>query len=162
MKCIVCGGRMAGVSETYRYEDCGLPRVILKGVEVRRCKSCGEQEVAIPNIEGLHRCIALVLAHRPSALCGAEVRFLRKFLGYSGQDFARLMGVTLETVSRWENEKRPLGPVADRMLRLLVLHGQPVEDYGLDFLTKIVPGPPKRPKVELKLRHNHWQVAAAV
>jgi len=113
--------------------------VTLVGVVVRECERCGEREVAIPNVEGLHRCIARVLAERRSALLGTEVRFLCKWLGYSGQDFAQLMGVTPETVSRWENSKRVLPSVADRALRLMVLRSEPVESYDLGFFTKIAP-----------------------
>ena len=162
MRCVQCGGPMVVTGDTHRYDESGLPDVVLKGVETRSCKNCGEREVAIPNIEGLHRALAQALICRASLLTGAEVRFLRKFLGYSGQDFARLMGVTAETVSRWENGKKPLGPVADRTLRLLVLLGHPVEDYaGLDFLKHISPKPPKRPRVSLRLKRNHWQVGSA-
>lgn len=161
MNCVVCGGRMRVTGDTHQYQECGLRGVTLVGVIVRQCDKCGEHEVAIPNLEGLHRAIARSLAQRHSALLGPEVRFLRKWLGHSGQDFAALMGVTAETVSRWENGKRVLPSVADRALRLMVLRSDPVESYDLAFFRKIAPRPPARPKLPLVLRENHWQAAAA-
>lgn len=162
MTCAECGGRMTIVGKTHKYEESGLPNVVLVGVEVRRCSKCREEEVSIPNIEGLHRCIAQTIATRRTLLSGAEIRFLRKFLGYSGRDFAGLLGVAPETVSRWENEKQPLAPGVDRAMRLLALYGQQVENYsGFAFLKDISTTRPKRPKgFTLRLRSNHWQSAA--
>ena len=66
MKCDACGGPMISARENYNYAACGLPHVTLVGVEVRRCKACGEHEVVLPKIEQLHRAIALgVVAKRP-------------------------------------------------------------------------------------------------
>ena len=61
---------------------------------------CGEHEVAIPRIEDLHRTIAQAVIAKRERLTPAEIRFLRKFLGWSGADFAAHVGTTPETVSR--------------------------------------------------------------
>lgn len=161
MTCVECGGRLALKSRTHKYGESGLPNVVLHGVEVRGCRECGEIEVAIPNIEGLHRCIAQALIARASLLTGAEVRFLRKFLGYSSGGFAELMGVKLETVSRWENERQALNPLADRALRLLVLHNEPVEQYDLDSLRAIAPRQARRRVAAFRHRGNQWSLASA-
>jgi transcriptional regulator with XRE-family HTH domain len=50
---------------------------------------------------------------------------------------ARHVGVDPSTVSNWENDKDPIGPASDRLLRLMVAHGAPVDDYSLEELTKI-------------------------
>lgn len=67
---------------------------------------------------------------------------MRKYLGWSGVDFATHIGVKPETVSRWENGREPIGPVADRLLRTLVLLGQPIRDYPPDDLAAIGNKPP--------------------
>ena len=85
----------------------------------------------------LHRVIANAVIHKPARLSGAEVKFLRKHLGWSGADFAAHMGVDPTTVSAWENERKPFGTSSDRLLRLMVARQAPVEDYSLDELTKI-------------------------
>lgn len=137
MKCDACGEPMISARENYSYTASGLPYVTLVGVEVRRCKACGEHEVVLPKIEQLHRAIALgVVAKRPR-LTAAEIRFLRKYLGWSGADFAKHMGVTPESVSRWENDREQMGAVADRLLRLMVVTRAPVSEYELDTLAEL-------------------------
>jgi putative zinc finger/helix-turn-helix YgiT family protein len=137
-KCRNCGkAEMSSRAETYLYKESGLPSVVLVGVEVRRCPSCGHHELVLPRVAELHRTIAHALIHKHSRLSGAEVRYLRKHLGWSGADFARHVGVDPSTVSNWENDKDPIGSASDRLLRLMVVHGAPVDDYSLDELTKI-------------------------
>ena len=149
MKCDACGGPMISARENYNYAACGLPHVTLVGVEVRRCKACGEHEVVLPKIEQLHQAIALgVVAKRPR-LTAPEIRFLRKYLGWSGAGFARHMGVTPESVSRWENDRDPMGAVADRLLRLMVVTRVPVSEYALDTLAELEDEPaPARLRLE--------------
>jgi putative zinc finger/helix-turn-helix YgiT family protein len=137
MKCPECDKPMTSVRENYSYTASGLPYVTLVGVEVRRCKTCGEHEVVIPKIEHLHRAIALAVIDKRTRLTAAEVRYLRKYLGWSGADFARHMGVTPESVSRWENDREQMGAVADRLLRLMVATKAPVSDYSLDSLAEL-------------------------
>ncbi len=137
MTCMECGGKLKARKENYRYLACGLPNVTLKGVEVRRCGTCGDHEVVIPRIEKLHEVLAMAVVKQEARLSGAEVRFLRKQLGYSGADFARLIGVSPETVSRWENDKETMGPSAERLLRMFVVHKGPVREYPIENLIRI-------------------------
>ena len=65
----------------------------------------------IPKIEKLHRTIAMAIVGKKTRLTAEEIRFRRKYLGWSGADFARHMGVTPESISRWENEKERMNPV---------------------------------------------------
>lgn len=137
MKCDECDGTMTSARENWKYDESGLPHVVLEGVEVRRCPSCGTSEPVIPRIEELHRVLAHLVTAKRSRLAGAEVKFLRKVLGFSGADLARHMGVTPESVSRWENERETIGPQADRLLRLMAITQEPKQDYSLDELTQI-------------------------
>lgn len=149
MKCDACGEPMTSARENHSYTASGLPYVTLVGVEIRRCKACGEHEVVIPKIEQLHRAIAVAVVSKRPRLTASEVRFLRKYLGWSGADFAKHMGVTAESVSRWENEREQMSPVADRLLRLMVMTRAPVSDYNLDSLAALEDEPsPVRLRVE--------------
>lgn len=161
-KCKECSGEMISSRETYRYNESGLPNVLLKDVEIRRCPSCGAQEVPLPRVVELHRAIALALVHKPARFLGAEVRYLRKYLGWSGVDFASHMGVNPETVSRWENGKEVISSTSDRLLRLIVVRSWPVEDYSVDDLAKIDDRrDPPPAHVELRVQNRHWRPAAA-
>src|SRR5262245_59210113 len=104
---------------SHRYKESGLPHITLVGVEVNRCRSCGEEEVGIPAIEQLHKTIATALIRKRVPLTPEEIRFLRKYLGLSGIDFAQRMGKAPETVSRWENGGLSMDSAADRLLRMM-------------------------------------------
>jgi putative zinc finger/helix-turn-helix YgiT family protein len=156
MRCAECGGNLKITARTHRYVESGLPDVVLNGVQVRGCQGCGAEEVAIPNIAGLHRCIAAMLVTRKSSLIAAELRFLRQFLGHSSKDFAKTLGVTAETLSRWENAKRDIPPVVDRVVRLLVVNTPPRTDYSADLFQKIRSTPHKHTRMALRLRKDGW------
>lgn len=156
MKCADCGGKLKTTGSTHRYVESGLPGVVLRGVSVRKCQACDSEEVAIPNLVGLHRCIAATLVARKSALSAVELRFLRQFLGHSSKDFAKTLGVAPETLSRWENASRDIPPVVDRVVRLLVVNTQPRTDYSADMLAHIRPTAPKHAHMELRVRGDGW------
>jgi putative transcriptional regulator len=163
MKCLACGGLMKTRRENYRYTASGLPHVTLQGVEVSRCPRCGEVEVAIPRIETLHRTIAHALIRKRARLAPEEIRYLRKYLGWSGADFAAHMGATPETVSRWEHGTAPMGAAADRLLRLMVVTKAPVTDYSLALLTEI-PGEkkPRAARLGLRVDRKGWHSTPAL
>jgi putative zinc finger/helix-turn-helix YgiT family protein len=154
---MVCGAEMKTGRENVRYDACGLPGVTLMDVEVSRCPQCGEYEVAIPQIDDLHKAIAQALIRKTSRLDAAEVRYLRKYLGWSGADFATHMGMTPETISRWERGAEPIGPIADRLLRLMVATRDPIRDYPLDTLMTISKEQPvKAVQLGLKRDKEGW------
>jgi len=164
VKCAECGHAMGVRRENRRYDAGGLPQVVLQDVETRRCPRCGAEEVVIPRIEGLHRVIAGALIHKPARLAGSEIRFLRKYLGLAGADLARRMGTTRETVSRWEGGATPIGPQADRLLRVLVTTTDPVEDYSVEeFLIGIRrSAAPEPARLTLKAHGTRGWLAGAV
>jgi putative zinc finger/helix-turn-helix YgiT family protein len=143
--------------ENFSYSASGLPGVTLKAVEVSRCPNCGEFEVSIPRIEQLHRTLASVLIQKGTPFTGAEIRFLRKFLGWSGSDFAQHIGVTPETVSRWEQGKETMSAPADRALRLMVVTREPAAEYPLERLKDIARGKPKVVRIGLRALAKAWE-----
>ena len=155
MTCIQCSGKLTTKRENYRYAACGLPNVTLVGVEVRRCAKCGEHEVIIPRVEELHRFLAATVARQGSRLSKDEIRFLRKFLGYSGADFAKLISVTPETVSRWENGRERITPSTEKLIRMLVVYKQPIRDYPIETLSMISDARPPRP-LRVRSKGNSW------
>jgi putative zinc finger/helix-turn-helix YgiT family protein len=161
MKCVECGAQMRVERRNYRDKMCGLPGVTLLGIEMRYCPKCGEEEVLIPRLQGLHKALAQAVVRKAGRLSAAEVRFLRKHLGWSGSDFAKRIGVSPETVSRWENGREAIGPQADRLLRLMVVYLAPVESYKIEELETVGSG--KITKLNMKLREGKagWALAAA-
>jgi putative zinc finger/helix-turn-helix YgiT family protein len=152
---------MVSKVEPYRYAESGLSNVTLIGIEVRSCPKCGERAAAIPAIAKLHDVLARLLVDKPSRLAGEEIRFLRTYLGKSTSDFANLMGVTRENVSRWENDQTPIGSPADRLLRMLVVHVGPNHDYDLDQLSNIEKNKAaKTAPLRIQRADATWQLAS--
>jgi putative zinc finger/helix-turn-helix YgiT family protein len=154
--CRECGNSMQTSRENHRYTESGLPNVTLLNMEVHRCSDCGAVSMPIRNIEGLHRAIAFTVARQRARLSGAEIRFLRKHLGLSAEDFALTIGVTASTVSRWENEREPMGVVAERLLRLMALWGKPVAEYPLEKLREVAQDSPV-PRISARLTGKTWE-----
>lgn len=111
---------MRATKRDYRYEEAGLKNVVLRDTTVYKCE-CGEVLPELPQIHRLHHRIAEDLIGKQSPLTGEESRFLRKAMGVSAKELARLLGVTTVTISRWENNKETVGAQSDRLLRCLYL-----------------------------------------
>jgi DNA-binding transcriptional regulator YiaG len=128
--CINCGHRAPKKSvERLPFNDVAL----VEGV-VYACERCSVRYGGFPRAEDLSRAVAHHLAKSEERLTPEEIRFLRKYLGYSRKDFAAFLDVAPETVSRWESKKNPVQMVlaTEKLLRLLVLNDNPIADYGLE------------------------------
>lgn len=160
-QCLECGGPTKTRREKhYRYVECGLPNVVIED-SVRRttCERCGEMYTSIPAIEQMHGQIAAAVIRKRGRLAAEEIRFLRKWLGWSGVDFAKRTGTKPETVSRWENGRTLMGPQADRLLRVLVARETPVTEYSVDVLAQIAAdgGSTAPVRVELEKGRKGWR-----
>ncbi len=110
--------RQATRAKPYHFAECGLPNVYLVGIRYLICRKCGTQAAEIPAVKQLLGLIARIVVEGEGKLTGAEIRFLRKRLGKKASEFARMVGVTPEQVSRWENDSNPPEPSADKLIRL--------------------------------------------
>jgi putative transcriptional regulator len=160
MKCVACGATMKTVRENHNYKESGLPGVTLVDLEVSRCEACGEREVKIPAIEQLHSLIARSIVLKPARLVPEEVRFLRKHLGLSQADLSARFGVTVETISRWENGKVPLSEMADRFLRFWAATREPITCYENE-MDKVAVRKAERSKLRLRRNHETWRAVKA-
>ena len=155
MKCMKCGAALEVTVGMHPYEVVDGLHVLLKGVKKTSCPECGEIGVVIPKINQLNETIAKAIAAKPERLAPAEVRFLRKQLGWSGKDFAHRFGVTPETVSRWENGARQMSATAERLLRLSAIELSPVDEYPVPDLVERA----QSKRMELELQKD-WNVIA--
>lgn len=163
MKCEECGALVTiERNAVRRYDIGGLPHIELHGIEIDRCTDCGKEGIAIPRISQLHHALSEHFVKQQRMLAPSEIRFLRKQVGLSSMDLAKTMGVTRETISRWESGTQPMGSVADRLLRLLVVNHEPAENYAVeDFLKELTnePAPAKLLPVAMRNRRNRgWGV----
>lgn len=136
MTCLECNEPMKErTNQTMAYTMGGLPHVTVRGITIRQCRN-GHQETVIPKIDALHRSIASTLIRKAERLAPEEIRFLRKYLGYSQADFAAVAGVAPESANRWESGKVQMAVASERLLRLMVARQAPIEDYTLEDLQR--------------------------
>lgn len=119
-ECSQCGMAVVPRRQNYRYLESGLSNVILQGVEIAECESCGNEDVILPRLEKIQRAIAQALSNSPIRLSGEQIRFLRNHLGMTGEGLGKFLHTDRTKISKWEHGEDRMGPTADRLLRLLV------------------------------------------
>lgn len=157
MKCHECGGTVCVTRKDYAYLESGLSNVIVRGLEVRRCKKCGNEDVVIPRMKQLHRVIAMALLGKKARFAPPEIRFLRKHLGWSQEDLARTFGVRSETVSRWETGAERMAPPADRLLRMVIVQGERVSTYSTSLLGQLDDERSEAMALSVKTNGSTWE-----
>ena len=89
------------------------------------CDNCGEIYFDGEVIGQFDLLVAARLAE--AGVIDAEaLKFMRKVTGLNGKEFAELLEVRAETVSRWEKDKRPIDRATYAVMRQLIfdrLHG---------------------------------------
>jgi putative zinc finger/helix-turn-helix YgiT family protein len=80
----------------------------IMGIELRargeRCKACGETLFDAEEAQRHDRATADALVER-GIHSGRELQLVRKAAGLKATELAEILGVTAETVSRWERDK---------------------------------------------------------
>lgn len=131
--CSNCGADARIVRGPYDLKGMGIPAVVVN-MERAHCKKCGNVDPIIAHFDDLMRTVALAVVCSPSRLRGHEVRFLRKYMGKTAEEFGRLLKVDKTTISKWENDHDRVGDQSDRLIRLTAL----ATDEGLEKKLKEV------------------------
>jgi putative transcriptional regulator len=142
----------------HRYTGCGLRNVYLVNGYKKHKTPYGEG-IAIDDVEGLHRAVALHLVTHKSRLSGAEFRYVRKELELTQADLAALLGNVAQSVALWEKKGR-VPKWADLLIR--AFYREVVEGKaGLVDLVKRLNKAKKEPaKLTFKDSRNGWRAAA--
>ena len=164
-KCLRCEGVKAKTTrENEPFNDL-LPGVVLLDVEVTKCMTCGNREVEVPYMDDLMKAVARAVVKMGGRLTGDEVRFLRTFLELSGVELAELMDSTPGTVSRWENNRTPVGRTADLLLRTITRGAvdpiKPDEHSMLDLVRSFVVKLDEKRRstvYPVRLAGTHWEL----
>lgn len=119
-ECTECGSQSASELSNYGYKESGLSNVVFRNVEVVACPACGNSDVIIPSMAKIHRALAQAIADSPARLTGEQFRFLRKYLGLSGDQLGSYLHTDKTKISKWERSEDAIGPATDRLTRLLV------------------------------------------
>lgn len=102
----------------YHYTDSGLDNIWLAN-GYKEHREDGETFVGIHDIEGLHEQIGLAITNKATEITAKEFKFLRIELNLSQSKLGELMGVTDQTIARWEKSENDISRIGDVILRAL-------------------------------------------
>jgi putative zinc finger/helix-turn-helix YgiT family protein len=147
MRCVICKTGTARPADVeLRREIAGhVFTAILRGL---RCDSCGETFTEGADGERFDYAVADSLA--AAGVAAESFRFLRKLAGLRATDLGQLLGVTADTISRWETEKSPIDRSAFALLGLIVRDQETGSTATLDTLRLV--GAPKKLGKEVRLK----------
>jgi DNA-binding transcriptional regulator YiaG len=120
-ECTNCGAAARVVRGSYDFAESGLKRVRLHSVDRLVCDQCGNVDPIIPRVNDLMRLLAVAVIAKPYRLTGDEIRFLRKYLRMTGDEFGRLLHINRTNLSKWENDEDKVGAQSDRLIRTIAL-----------------------------------------
>lgn len=135
--CSNCGADANFGVGDYRFTESGLDNVLLCGIELIRCQQCDNVDPVVPAMNGLMTVLASAVTGKPCKLAGSEIRFLRKYLKMTGEEFAGMLGTDRTTVSKWENDEQEPGERADRLIRSVALIlGDGLDEHRKDIVLR--------------------------
>jgi DNA-binding transcriptional regulator YiaG len=102
----------------FRYTECGLDNVLVEGLDAV-VDDDDEEVITIPNINGLHKAIALGIVQKTAGLNGKELRYLRTELGMTQAQLGDVVHREPLTISRWERGEDALDSNAETIIRMI-------------------------------------------
>lgn len=105
----------------YQYLESGLENIYLENVPVTSCERCLTERPQIEEPDLLDITIAESLILKPFPLVGSELRFLRKNLGYSLTDWAKLLHFDEKVLMQLEDDEEIISPQIDLLNRLIYI-----------------------------------------
>jgi transcriptional regulator with XRE-family HTH domain len=159
-----CGEISIVVRGDYLFVESGLDNVLLRNVKLLKCDRCGSVTPLLSKIKELTQIIASALVLKPSELTGKEIRFLRKYIGLTGEQFGRKLGLTKEHVSRIENDKHPVGAQTERLIRYVSISADPDLQSEMGQLLNLldsIKNEPQKERIEINPVTGSFEYAAA-
>ena len=159
-----CGEQVTAMRGDYLFLESGLDNVMLRGVKLLKCNKCGSVAPVLSKINELMRVITAAVILQPSPLTGKQIRYLRKYIGLTGEQFGKKLGLTKEHVSRLETEKHTVGEQTERLIRYLAIS----TDADLQrTITQLfarldnIKEEPQPERIEVNLANGSFRYAAA-
>ena len=148
-KCVMCGKSALRQAEAELVREVA-GHVFTATIPALRCEACGEEYTDGSDLGRFEVTIARTLLDA-GLRAGDVFKYARKAIGLRAADLATLLGMTPETISRWETERHQVDPAALAVLALLVRDRAAGSTATLDALRERAE-PRKLPKrVALKL-----------
>jgi YgiT-type zinc finger domain-containing protein len=163
MRCTVCENKkkLEPVVQTVKYDASGLENVVIRDAKVYQCGNCGERYIQYGNLEEIDKVISDALLKKEQTLNGKEIRFLRTWKGYSGQQFAKLINSSAAHLYRIEAEDSSVNDKFDRLVRLAIVSLATERNYEITDVLEGKTEPVKFKRIELKPAGKHYRVQYA-
>jgi DNA-binding transcriptional regulator YiaG len=118
--------------ETFIFEGLGFP---IKLINVPMKKVLGEWAIDI-NMNKLMLIVLEELIHKPIALTGDELSFIRSYLEMTTTAFGKTFGISHVAVLKWESGKNRVSPALELCIRLYILDHLRAKDKEFRALYK--------------------------
>ncbi len=118
--------------ETFIFEGLGFP---VKLINAPMKKVFGEWAINI-NMTKLMLVVLKALIHKPIALTGDELGFIRSYLKMTTTAFGKAFGVSHVAILKWESGENRISPALEVCLRLYVLDHLQAKDKEFRVLYK--------------------------
>ena len=115
MKCRECGQDYMESTGDYHFKSSGLDNAYIQDANLINC-GCGVG-LKIRGMGSVLDELGNAVINKPGPLNGQDIRYLRKNVGLSAREFARMLEVNHTTLSKWENGRAP-GRPNDLLIRL--------------------------------------------
>lgn len=110
MRCHECNGESFERRAVELTSRVGKHKVVDSSVRRPVCTNCGTYTVPADALEAVELRAAVVAFTEAPRVTGEMLRFARKALDMTQGELAARIGTTVESVSRWEREERPMEP----------------------------------------------------
>lgn len=157
-QCSHCGAEGRMVRGDYEFKETGLRDLVLLDIELMKCGKCGNVDPILHQVDELMHIAVVAVLQKPYRLRGEELRFLRKHIDLSQEEFAKLLRVNKTTLSKWENNDDPIGVQSDLLARAIVIsRDKRLEKRAADHIRAFekIADEQKRVRVEVDAEKRH-------
>lgn len=120
--------------EPYHYKECGLDNVYLYNIPIVKDIE-GEEVICIPKVNKLHKIIAEGIIYKKGILNAKEIKFLRTQIGFSQEDFAKLLGKKELSLGRWERGETKTDVTTDILIRMIAIKYLDLKDIDIEVIS---------------------------
>ena len=123
--------------EPLHYTQCGLDDVFLVNGFSREETDYGPA-TSIHNVDRLHHVIGMHIVRHKKTLSAKEMKFLRRQMNFTQRELGNAMGVTAQTIARYEKDEAPVSGPVNRLIRIFYVYNLLPPEGQRELLDRLV------------------------